>query len=48
VARFYKGASKKDLEGGGIRALAFAKEPDGSRILYDFAVNVAQAASNPK
>lgn len=43
VARFYKGASKDDLEGGGIRALVFGKEPDGSRTLYDFAVTVTKA-----
>jgi len=43
VARFYRGASKKDLQGGGIRALAFSKEPDGSRVFYDFAVTVTRA-----
>jgi hypothetical protein len=45
VGRFYRGASKKDLEGGGIRALAFGEEPDGSRVFYDFAVTVSRQAS---
>ncbi len=37
---FYKGASKQDLLSGDIRALAFGKEPDGSRVFYDCAVKV--------
>ena len=36
--RFYKGRSKKDLEGERLRALLFGTEPDGSRVIYDCAV----------
>lgn len=38
TGRFYKGKSKKDLEGKGLRALVFGTEPDGSRVMYDCAV----------
>lgn len=38
IGRFYKGASEKDLEGEGLRALVFGTEPDGSRVMYDCAV----------
>lgn len=38
IGRFYKGASEKDLEGEGLRALVFGTEPDGSRVIYDCAV----------
>ena len=38
VGTFYKGKRKKDLETDGLRALVFSTEPDGSRIIYDCAV----------
>jgi hypothetical protein len=38
TGRFYKGKSKKDLEGKELRALVFGTEPDGSRVMYDCAV----------
>ncbi len=38
TARFYKGKSQKDLETGSLRAMAFGCESDGSRVIYDFAV----------
>jgi hypothetical protein len=33
-----KGRSEKDLESDGLRALVFGREPDGSRVMYDCAV----------
>jgi hypothetical protein len=36
--RFYRGKNKNDLQGKGLRALVFGKEPDGSRVMYDCAV----------
>lgn len=36
--RFYKGRSEKDLESEGLRMLVFGTEPDGSRVIYDCAV----------
>lgn len=36
--RFYKGYSEKDLESEGLRMLVFGTEPDGSRVIYDCAV----------
>jgi len=38
TGRFYKGRSKKDLESKGLRVLVFNTEPDGSRVMYDCAV----------
>jgi hypothetical protein len=38
IGRFYKGKSKRDLKGEGLRALVFGTEPDGSRVMYDCAV----------
>ena len=38
IGQFYKGAGNKDLEAEGLRALVFGMEPDGSRVMYDFAV----------
>jgi hypothetical protein len=38
TGRLYKGRSKKDLEEEGLRALVFGTEPDGSRVMYDCAV----------
>lgn len=35
---FYKGRSKEDLKEEGLRMLVFGSEPDGSRVMYDFAV----------
>jgi len=38
AVRFFKGKSKKDLKGEGLRLLAFGTQPDGSRVMYDCAV----------
>lgn len=38
TARFFRGKSRADLTDDGLRALAFGAEPDGSRVMYDFAV----------
>jgi len=38
VGRFYKGKTRKDLESANLRALAFGKEPDGSKVIYDCVV----------
>jgi len=38
TARFYKGRSKKDLESEGLGVLVFGSAPDGSRVVYDCAV----------
>lgn len=38
TGRFYKGRSEKDLNLEGLRALVFGTEPDGSRVMYDCAV----------
>ncbi|MEK6209047.1 MAG: hypothetical protein AABM64_01560 [Pseudomonadota bacterium] len=36
TARFFKGASRSDLlDSRGLRAVSFAEEPDGSRVMYD-------------
>lgn len=35
---FYKGRSRADLEGAQLRALVFGNEADGSRVMYDCAV----------
>ena len=43
--RFYKGRSRADLQGANLRALAFGQEPDGSRVIYDFAVDTSQRTS---
>jgi hypothetical protein len=40
--RFYKGRSARDLVGTELRALAFDSESDGSRVIYDFAVETSQ------
>lgn len=42
--RFYKGKNEKDLEDGGLRALAFGRELDGSRVMYDCAVQSRTAS----
>jgi hypothetical protein len=38
VGRFYRGRSKEDLISDGLRALVFGTEPDGSKVIYDCAV----------
>jgi hypothetical protein len=38
AARFFRGKSRADLTDDGLRALAIGAEPDGSRVMYDFAV----------
>ena len=38
VGRYFKGRGKADLEAGSLRALAFGVERDGSRVVYDCAV----------
>ncbi len=44
--RFFKGTSRKDLESDGLRMLAFGNEADGSRVIYDCAVQgLAPSAS---
>jgi hypothetical protein len=35
--QFFKGKTQDDLKGY-LRAIALGKEPDGSRVIYDFAV----------
>ncbi len=37
-ARFYRGMEPKNLEGGNLRAFAYGSEQDGSRVIYDLAV----------
>jgi len=39
---YYKGKSKKDLEGENMRVLVFGNEDDGSRVLYDCALEVSK------
>jgi hypothetical protein len=36
--QFFAGKNKEDLKSDGLRLIAFGKEPDGSRVLYDCAV----------
>lgn len=38
VGKFFRGKSKKDLERDGLRILIFGTEADGSRVIYDCAV----------
>jgi hypothetical protein len=45
TGRFYKGRSAHDLQGANLRALTFGSEPDGSRVIYDFAVETSQRTS---
>lgn len=45
IGRFYRGASAKDLERPNLRALILGKEADGSRVMYDCAVE-SKAANN--
>ncbi|MGA2240318.1 MAG: hypothetical protein ABSH06_27130 [Thermodesulfobacteriota bacterium] len=40
TGRFYKGRSEKDLKSEGLRVLVFGTEPDGSRVMYDCAVQI--------
>lgn len=46
VGIFYKGKKEKDLETDGLRALVVGTEPDGSRVIYDCAVQ-NKAANTP-
>ena len=43
--RFFAGKNKEDLKKDGVRLIAFGKEPDGSRVLYDCAIK-STAANN--
>ncbi len=45
AARFYKGRSAADLDDGNLRAIAFGSEPDGSRTIWDIAVEKCQRTS---
>lgn len=45
---FYKGKSRKDLESDSIRALVFGTEPDGSRTMYDCAVDTTAINKSDK
>jgi hypothetical protein len=38
VGKFFRGKSKENLETDGLRALVFGTEADGSRVIYDCAV----------
>ncbi len=38
IGRFFQGKSHDDLRKDGLRALIFGTEPDGSRVIYDCAV----------
>lgn len=38
VVRFFTGKNKEDLKKKGLRLIAFGKEPDGSRVMYDCSV----------
>jgi hypothetical protein len=38
--KYFKGKSKSDLGGSGLRMLAWGDEPDGSRTLYDLPVDI--------
>lgn len=44
--RFYKGRSRADLENANLRALVLGTELDGSRVIYDWAVD-ARSATKP-
>lgn len=44
--RFFRGMSRADLVGANLRAVAIGVEPDGSRTIYDLAVNVSTADGN--
>jgi hypothetical protein len=37
---FFKGKSRADIQGDGLRALLIGSEPDGSRVMYDCSVDV--------
>ncbi len=45
---FFTGKNKKDLKTDGLRLIAFGKEPDGSRVLYDCAVKSTVANNGMK
>ena len=37
---YFKGKKEEDLSKDGLRAIVFGTEPDGSRVMYDCAVNI--------
>ncbi len=41
---FYKGKTREDLQSDGLRALVFGTEQDGSRVIYDCAVQRTSAS----
>lgn len=43
TGRFFKGKNKNDLKGEGLRLLVFDTKSDGSRVMYDCAVQIRQA-----
>jgi hypothetical protein len=44
--KFFRGKSMSDLEGASLRMIAFGDEPDGSRVIYDFAAELNQPKLN--
>ena len=42
---YYKGKSKDDLQGENMSMLVFGSEKDGSRVLYDCAVEVKEKSN---
>ena len=38
--QFFKGKSTSDLKSDGLRLIVLGKEPDGSRVLYDYKVSL--------
>jgi hypothetical protein len=43
AGKFFRGKSKKALERDGLRILIFGTEADGSRVIYDCAVQLKTA-----
>ena len=39
---FFKGKNEKDMNGEDLGGLGWAIEPDGSRVFYDFAVQMSR------
>ncbi len=46
--QFFTGKSKEDLKSDGLRLIAFGKEEDGSRVMYDCAVKNTSANNGMK
>jgi hypothetical protein len=44
VGQFYKGKSKEDFEGAELRAIAFAENEGGARVMYDTTVQMGPGA----